>query len=226
MGSGAAHGSRGHTARVNCCHLLEALTAIKVPLPLCNPFSPTTKPQKLLSDLTTKERFLARMTSYLSFMYPDQGGFYAGFMPHSSAVQQSQANALARTAQLAASQPSTGSPSAILASTASGGSVLAAMPILAASSAGTGADPAVAQLRAAANAACAAGNFQQCSALNQQLGSLQASITCPGGSWYEAFQAQKAKGSVGAYFNYPTYVSGTKPTTTDVASVAVSLAAV
>ncbi len=145
-------------------------------------------------------------------------------MPHTSAVQQSQVAALARTAQLAASQPAASSAE-ILASTAYGGSVLAALPILAASGAGTNSDPAVAQLRAAANAACAANNMPQCSALNQQLGSLQASITCPGGAWYDAFQAQKAKGSIQAYFHYPTYVSGTKPTTTDIASVAVALPA-
>jgi hypothetical protein len=179
------------------------------------------KPAKYVPTvLTRRPSFLTSfsdMSSYFSIISAD-----TGFMPFSSAVGQAQASALARTAQLASTQSI--DTNAILAS--ADANTLAQMPPALLAAAASNSDPNVNTLRASANAACASGNMGQCSVLNEQLGALQAAATCPGGRAYQALQAQRQRGSIDKWFHHPTFVTGTHPTTPDVAAVAVSLAAI
>ena len=84
----------------------------------------------------------------------------------------------------------------------------------------------VAALQAQANAACAAGDRQQCSILNQQLAGLTAASTCPGGTDAVALGNRKQQGSLDAWFYPPTLFSAQKPIPDDVAAVAITLGAI
>lgn len=85
-------------------------------------------------------------------------------------------------------------------------------------------DPAAAALRKAADTACFVDNDpSQCSILNQQLASYQASATCPNGPVTASLHEVKRQGSIQDWFHNPVRVSPVKPVTDEVASLAVTM---
>jgi len=134
------------------------------------------------------------------------------------AVSLAEAAAIKRTSQLA---QTAGVPAQIL---AAGGKPYRQGPSPAAIP--TAATTALDNLFKSANNACfVERDPQKCSIYNQELASVEASLTCPGGPEAISAQAQKQQGSMWRWLYPPTYVSAVKPTTTEVASVAVALGA-
>lgn len=83
-----------------------------------------------------------------------------------------------------------------------------------------------ASLQAKANAACASGDREQCSILNQQLAGVIAASTCPGGTDAIALGNRRQQGSLNAWFYPPTSFSAIKPLPYDVAAVGITMGAI
>lgn len=151
---------------------------------------------------------------------------YAGFMPYSFVATASKQQAFNRTAELAAS--------AAGGSSAGGGTILAALastyaPTPAPAPGPSGpSGPSVADLRAAAGRACASSDMRACSQISQQLGAaeiLQRQQAAHAAATTQL--AARASGSItDKWFRSPTFYAPARPTTSDVASVAVSLSSI
>ena len=145
-----------------------------------------------------------------------------GYMSISSAIATAYADAATVTMQLA----STSAPLAqsVLASTEPmSGLVRSSAGVLP----GRGEDALLEQLITAANNACYRDRDPKgCSEASQTLAAYQAGATCANSTASVALRAKRDRGSIQDWLRGPTRVLAIKPTSNEVASAAISLAAV